>query len=92
MLATGTGDSAQPDHIEIYDIRNYPESQNATKPLSPQERLPAPQGIAVGQPLDFAGPILALWSAEDQKSARAVSLNLQTGMYEGSILTVSCGH
>ena len=49
------------------------------------------QAIAVGRPLDFPGPILALWSANDLKSARVVSLNLQTGMYEGSIITVTCG-
>jgi len=50
------------------------------------------QAIAVGQPLDFPGPILALWPAEDGKSARVVSRNLQTGMYEASIVSVTCGN
>ena len=49
------------------------------------------QAMAVGQPLEFPGPILALWAANDLKTARVVSLNLQTGMYEGSIITVTCG-
>jgi hypothetical protein len=49
------------------------------------------QGTAVGQPLDFRGPILALWPSDDGKSARAVSRNLHTGMYEASIVSVSCG-
>jgi hypothetical protein len=43
-----------------------------------------------GEPLSFPGPILALWSSEDGKSARVVSKNLETGMYEASIVTVSC--
>lgn len=49
------------------------------------------QANAAGQPLEFPGPILALWSASDLKTARVVSLNLQTGMYEASIITVTCG-
>jgi hypothetical protein len=50
------------------------------------------QAATVGQPLEFSGPILALWPAEDGKSARVVSRNLQTGMYEASIVSVSCGN
>jgi hypothetical protein len=72
VLATGTGDWTQPDHIQMYEIG---------------ER----QALAAGQPLDFPGPILAIWSSTDLKSARVVSRNLQTGMYEASIVTVSCG-
>jgi hypothetical protein len=44
----------------------------------------------IGQRLDFLGPILAMWSSDDKKSARVVSRNLQTGMYEASIVSVSC--
>ncbi len=47
--------------------------------------------VAVGQAIEFPGPILAHAAAEDGKSARIVSLNLQTGMYEASIVSVSCG-
>jgi hypothetical protein len=50
------------------------------------------QAATVGQPVEFSGPILALWAAEDGKSARVVSRNLQTGMYEASIVSVSCGN
>jgi hypothetical protein len=89
VLTTGTGDWTQPDHIQIYEIRNYPQFQSSTEPTgSPAQ---AGNAEAVGQPLDFSGPIFALWSAADQKTARAVSLNLQTGMYEGSIISVTCG-
>ncbi len=49
------------------------------------------QGAPVGAPLEFPGPILTLWSADDGQSARAVSRNLKTGMYEASIITSSCG-
>ena len=47
--------------------------------------------IAVGQAIDFPGPILAHFVSDDGKSARIVSRNLQTGMYEASIVSVSCG-
>ncbi len=50
------------------------------------------QAATVGQPLEFSGPILALWPAQDGKSARVVSRNLQTGMYEASLVSVSCGN
>jgi hypothetical protein len=45
-----------------------------------------------GQPLVFPGPVLALWPATDSKSARVVSRNLSTGLYEASILTIACNH
>jgi hypothetical protein len=50
------------------------------------------QATAVGQPLQLSGPVLTLWPADDGKSARVVSRNLQTGMYEASIVSVSCGN
>jgi hypothetical protein len=46
---------------------------------------------AVGQPLEFSGPILALWSSGDARSARVVSRSLLTGRYEASTVSVSCG-
>lgn len=49
------------------------------------------QREAIAQPIQFPGPILALWTSEDGKSARVVSRNLQTGAYEASIVSVSCG-
>jgi hypothetical protein len=71
VLVTGTGDWTQPDHIQIYDIRDR-------------------QATPVGQTLEFPGPILALWPSTDMRSARVVSRNLQTGMYEASIVSVTC--
>jgi hypothetical protein len=47
---------------------------------------------AVGQPFELPGPVLALSVASDGKSARVVSRNLQTGMYEASIVAASCGN
>jgi len=91
VLTTGTGDSMEPDHIQIYDIRKYPQSQTSAQSTSSQSETTPPEAVAVGQPLDFSGPILAMWPSTDLKSARIVSLNLQTGMYEGSIISVSCG-
>jgi hypothetical protein len=48
------------------------------------------QAAAVGSRLEFPGPILALWPSTDLKSVRVVSRSLQTGMYEASIVSVSC--
>jgi len=50
------------------------------------------QAVPIGQALEFPGPILTLWQADDRKSVRVVSQNLQTGMYEGSIVSVSCSN
>jgi hypothetical protein len=49
------------------------------------------QAAMAGQPLEFSGPILALWPSDDGKSVRAVSRNLNTGMYEASLISISCG-
>ena len=72
VLATGTGDWSEPDHLQSYEI----SGSNATP---------------VGQPLEFAGPIVALWPSNGDRSVRVVSRNLETGMYEASVVLVSCG-
>ena len=50
------------------------------------------KALAVGQPLELPGPTLALWPTDDGKSARVISRNLETGLYEASIVSVSCGN
>lgn len=50
------------------------------------------QAVAVGQPLEFAGPVTALWPTVDGKSAHAVVRNLKTGKYEAFNITITCGH
>jgi len=75
VLVTGTGDWTEPDHIQIYLVSFGNNSATAK---------------AEGQPLQFAGPILSMWQADDKKSVRVVSKNLQTGMYEASIITITC--
>jgi hypothetical protein len=45
-----------------------------------------------GQSLNLSGPVLALWPSPDGKSLRVVSRNLETGMYEASIVSASCGN
>jgi hypothetical protein len=50
------------------------------------------QAVAAGQPLEFPGPVVALWPSDDSLSARVVFRNLQTGMYEASIISVACGN
>jgi hypothetical protein len=50
------------------------------------------KAVAIGEPLELAGPTLALWPTDDGKSARMISRNLETGLYEASIVSVGCGN
>ena len=75
ILVTGRGDWTELDHIQVYAI-SFGDNSATAKPE--------------GQPLEFPGPIFAIWQADDEKSARVISKNLQTGMYEASIVTVIC--
>jgi hypothetical protein len=45
----------------------------------------------VSQQVQLSGPVTELWRDGDGKSARVVSRDLQTGAYEASIVSVSCG-
>jgi hypothetical protein len=55
-------------------------------------RISNHQATALGEPMHFPGPILSLWPSADAQSARVVFHNLQTGMYEASIVSVSCSN
>ena len=48
------------------------------------------QAVAISQPVEFDGPVTALWPASDAKSANAVVHNLKTGQYEAHSLTINC--
>jgi hypothetical protein len=48
--------------------------------------------IPSGAPIDLDGPVMALWGEARESSARAIVLNLQTGNYEGYIVTATCNH
>jgi hypothetical protein len=50
------------------------------------------KAVALGQPLELPGPTLAAWPSDDGKSARLISRNLETGLYEASIVSVGCGN
>ena len=41
-------------------------------------------------PVDFPGPVTALWTATDASTAIAVSKNLSTGRYEAYSISVNC--
>ena len=46
--------------------------------------------VPVSPPLDFPGPITALWAAGDSSTAIAVAKNLGTGRYEAFSISLSC--
>jgi hypothetical protein len=50
------------------------------------------KAVALGEPLELDGPTLAAWPSDDGKSARLISRNLETGLYEASIVSVGCGN
>ncbi len=50
------------------------------------------KAIAIGQPMELPGPVLALWPVGDGSSARVISRSLESGLYEASIVSVSCGN
>ncbi len=50
------------------------------------------QAVAVSAPLEFSGPVSALWAEPDGTTAIVVSLHLGIGKYEASKLSISCGH
>jgi hypothetical protein len=50
------------------------------------------RAAAIGQPMEVPGPILALWPGDDGKSARLISRTLESGSYEASIVSVTCGN
>jgi hypothetical protein len=53
--------------------------------------VPEREPTVVSDPLEFGGPITALWSTADGNAVVAVSKNLKTGNYEAYALTVVCG-
>ena len=53
--------------------------------------FPDREPVAVSQPLEFDGPITALWTETSGNTAVAVSRNRQTGEYEAFRLSFNCG-
>lgn len=64
----------------------------ATRPTEPEAiqayRIVEGQPVAAGDPVEFAGPVTALWSTG--ASATAVARNSRTGRYAAFSLTVTC--
>lgn len=48
------------------------------------------KAITASDPLEFPGPVLALWSAPDLTAATVVTHNQKTGGYEAYSVTASC--
>ncbi len=48
------------------------------------------RAVAASDPVEFAGPVLALWSSPDMTAATVVSQNSKTGSYEAYRVTASC--
>jgi len=49
------------------------------------------EAVASGVPLEFDGPVTAMWSAADSRSATVIAHNLRTGNYEAFSVSAVCG-
>jgi hypothetical protein len=47
--------------------------------------------VEVSAPVEFAGPVTALWTSTDARSATAVARNLKSGNYDAFELALTCG-
>jgi len=50
------------------------------------------EAIEAGAPLEFAGPVTAMWSAADGRNATVIAHNLKMGSYEAFSVSAVCGH
>ena len=75
ILATRPSSLSEPDAIQPYDYAAGEVAGGAAHPAGP--------------PLEFSGPITALWSAGN--SATAVARDLRTGRYAAFSLAPACG-
>jgi hypothetical protein len=53
--------------------------------------IPDREPVAISQPVEFPGPITALWTETSGNTAIAVSRDLETGNYEAFRLSFTCG-
>ena len=49
------------------------------------------EAVQAAAPLEFAGPVTAMWSAGDGRSATVIVHNLKTGSYEAFSVSAVCG-
>ncbi len=63
------------------------ESKDVVRAFEIGEREPA----EVSAPAEFSGPVTALWSSPDGRSAMAVERDLKTGRYHAFELAITCG-
>lgn len=49
------------------------------------------EAVQTGAPLEFAGPVTAMWTAGDGRSATVIVHNLKTGTYEAFSVSAVCG-
>jgi hypothetical protein len=48
------------------------------------------EAVQAGAPVEFRGPVTALWPAQNGAAALAVELDLTTGMYDAFSISISC--
>jgi hypothetical protein len=63
------------------------ESADVVRAFEIADREP----VEVGAPVELAGPVTALWTSSDARSATAVARSLKTGNYDAFELAITCG-
>ncbi len=49
------------------------------------------EAVQASAPVEFRGPVTALWTAQDGTTALAVAHDLATGMYDAFSISITCG-
>jgi len=78
LLSTRPGSLTEVDAVQAYEISSARRDK----------------AVAVSTPVEFAGPVTALWPISDparQDTALAVCRDLKTGRYAAFSLSISCG-
>jgi len=74
LLSTRAGSLTEPDALQAYEI-------SAAR---------GDKAVAVSAPVEFSGPVTALWPTSDSSTAVAVCRDVKTGRYAAFSLSVSC--
>jgi hypothetical protein len=63
---------------------------DSTNDIVQAYEVPDREPVAVSAPIEFSGNVTALWTSSEGNGAVAVLHNVETGIYEAFLLTITC--